>query len=222
VSRISKTHQILTALFLLYALTGIAADETTVPVTLAWAGCPTADGDGNPCAEAVHYNVYLQVSGMPEELVGTVRQDTTFTLDAERGVVQRVRVVGVDASGRPSEPSEWSDPIYIEVERSSGGGTLPPPETAKIGNAHPNPFNPETVISYGVPEDMTEGTRMSLEIYNLRGQRIRTFEVDPSPGWHEVQWNGLDDSGRPQSTGTYLARYICGTEAEVTKMTMVK
>jgi hypothetical protein len=203
-------------------LVSIATAQTdTVEVTLGWAASPTQDADGEPLAEAVRYDVYLQRAGGPETRIATVESDTVYTLAAERGVVQRIRVIGHDAAGRPSEPSEWSDPIYFAVQRGSEGAGEPP-AAATLNRNYPNPFNPETIVSYGVPEGLSTGTRQALEIFNLRGVRIRSFPVETSPGWHEVTWNGLDDHGRLQPTGTYVARYVCGDEVQVTKMTMVK
>jgi hypothetical protein len=221
VNRIRTTGQILLVAILLLVAGAAGADEL-VEVTFGWASCPAADEDGNPCALAVRYEVFLQKGGSAEELVATVDADTLFTLAAERGVVQRIRVIGYDRMGRPSVPSEWSDPIYFDVERTGENpGELPPAE-AMLNPNYPNPFNPETRIAYGVPEGMATGTRMALEIFNLRGQRLRHFEVDSEPGWHEVTWDGRDDFGRMQATGTYVTRYICGDKVEVTKMTMVK
>jgi len=66
------------------------------------------------------------------------------------------------------------------------------------------------------------GQTVSLEIYSARGQRVRTFVADSTPGFHEVQWDGTDEAGRPQSTGVYLTRFTCGAEVQTRKMTMVK
>lgn len=195
------------------------AQEDTIEVLFGWGGCPAVDEDGQDRAPAVRYEVYLQSGGAEVVKVAEVENDTTYTLAAERGVVQRIYVIGYDAAGRPSSPSEWSDPIYYEVERSADG---PPPAQATLRRNYPNPFNPETTIVYGIPEDTPDGTRMALEIFNVRGERIRSFEVDQAPGWHEVSWDGKDDGGRTQATGTYVTRYICGDRVEVGKMTMVK
>ena len=224
VNTIRKTGMtLMVAILMLVPLGTALAQDETVPVTFGWAACPPIDDEGKVVALAVRYEVFLQKGGTEEVLVGNVEADTTFTLDVERGVVQRVRVVGYDSLDRPSPASEWSDPIYYDAERSSPGQPVaPPPGEPTLGPNYPNPFNPETRIAYGVPEDTPAGTRMALEIFNLRGQRIRTFEVDPSPGWHEVTWNGLDDRGQTQSTGTYITRYVCGDRVDVGKMTMVK
>lgn len=220
---IRRNLQFAMMLILLLGLSAtVQAQDATVDVTFEWATCPAEDGDGNALCPAVRYEVYLQTGGTDEVLVASVDEGNRYTLAAERGVVQRVRVVGYDEFDRASEPSEWSDPIYFEVERSAESPHGPPPTTATMDRNFPNPFNPETSILYGVPEDTPAGTRMALEIFNLRGERIRTLEVDPTPGWHETPWNGTDDSGRVQATGTYVARFICGDRVEVTKMTMVK
>lgn len=208
-------------ILLMASLSALAQDQA-VEVRFGWTSCPVVDEDGNRLAAAVRYEVYLQRGGTAAEKIAEVADDTTYTLAAERGVVQRVRVIGYDARGLASVPSEWSDPIYFDVERSSESPYGPPPAAATLNRNYPNPFNPETSIVYGVPEGLDTGARLALEIYNLRGQRVRSFEVDAAPGWHEVSWNGLDDGGRPQATGTYITRYICGDQVEVGKMTMIK
>jgi hypothetical protein len=199
-----------------------AQDELEpVAVTFGWTPCPTRDELGRPLAPAVRYEVFLERSGEAEQLVASLQEETRYVLAAERGVVQRIRVVGYDEVGRPSPSSEWSDPIYFAPEQTRNSGELPPTRPA-LGPNYPNPFNPETRIVYGVPLDAPPQARMALEIYDLRGQRVRTLPVDTSPGWHEVTWNGLDDRGLIQSTGTYVTRFVIGDQVEVGKMTMVK
>jgi len=223
VTEIRQNLQFAMMMILLLGLAvSVAAQEQTVDVEFAWAACPTEDVDGKVCAAAVRYEVFLQKGGGEAEMLASVDDGTRYTLAAERGVVQRVRVVGYDIDDRPSEPSEWSDPIYFEIERSAEGPHGPPPTAATLNKNYPNPFNPETSILYGIPEDVAADTRMSLEIFNLRGERVRSLEVESTPGWHEVMWNGTDDGGRVQATGTYVTRFICGDRVEVGKMTMVK
>ena len=222
-NRIRKTPLMMVLAILLLLPGAAAAQEDSVPVTFGWAACPATDGGGEPLAMAVRYEIFLQRGSAEEVLLATVEADTVYTLQAERGVVQRIRVVGYDSLDRPSPPSEWSDPIYFDTQRSGGGDTprtLPPEPTLRPN--YPNPFNPETRIAYSVPMEAIAEAGMVLEIYNLRGQRIRSFEPDPSPGWHEVTWDGRDDRGLMQSTGTYITRYVCGEQVQVSKMTMIK
>jgi hypothetical protein len=51
---------------------------------------------------------------------------------------------------------------------------------------------------------------------------VRTFDVDRTPGWHEVIWDGRGDNGQIQSTGMYVTRFVVGDAMSTAKMTMVK
>ena len=67
----------------------------------------------------------------------------------------------------------------------------------------PNPFIPGTLIPYRLT---TTGT-VRLDIYNLRGQRVRTLvhEVQ-NAGPYRVSWDASDDHGQQVATGLYLLR----------------
>jgi hypothetical protein len=203
---------------MILATAGVAAGQT-VDYRFHWTPGPTVDEFGMPRAEAVGYEVYVREDADPERRVATVMGDTTWTLAARAGVVHRIRVAAFDDRGRLSEKSEWSEPVYYEDD--SRGGTPTPPGAALDGNS-PNPFNPTTSIRYGVPEGVTASTRMILEVYSLDGHRVRSFEIDRSPGWHEAIWNGTDDQGRPQATGMYVTRFVVGSDVVTGKMTMLK
>ncbi len=204
-------------LFIMGLLTGLAQAQTT-EITFAWTACQTVEEDGTPHSEALTYEVFLQRDEDSEQSMGMVYSDTTYVMAIEAGVSQRIRVCGYDAQGRASELSEWSDPVYFEAYRSGQA----PPENPELNGNYPNPFNPETRITYGIPENLAEGTPISLEIYNIQGYRVRTIDVETAPGWYEVMWDGSDDKGQPQATGVYLTRFACGTVVEVSKMTMIK
>ncbi len=183
-----------------------------------WESSPLFDREGNAQAPAQSYEVWIERDGRSEELLASVRQDTVYVLSAEPNVSHRIRVVGVANDGSRSMPSEWSDTIYFEPTR---GQEVAPAIVEMRGN-YPNPFNPETNLVYGIPESVGDGSAVSLEIYTLDGRRVRSLEVDRTPGWHEVVWNGNDDNGNPSSTGVYLSRLLVGTVVETKKLTMVK
>ncbi|MCP4574644.1 MAG: hypothetical protein GY838_20025 [bacterium] len=202
----------------LWMMTAAAFAQTT-DYRFHWAPSPDDDGSGTPLSPAVGYEVWLREDADAEKLVATVMSDTVYTLAAEPGVVHRIRVAGFDGAGRVSLKSDWSDPVYFEDDVRSTPGL---PGSAALGGNYPNPFNPETRIRYGVPEEATASDRMRLEIFALDGRRVRTFDVDRTPGWHEVVWDGLGDDGRVQSTGMYVTRFVVGEDVSTTKMTMVK
>lgn len=79
---------------------------------------------------------------------------------------------------------------------------VPPASTALLGIS-PNPFTTSTCISYR----LKESAPLRLEIFNSRGQKIRTLVDEFQPGGsHETVWDGQDGAGRAVSSGVYLAR----------------
>lgn len=195
-----------------------AAAAQTENYMFHWSPSPESDDEGKPLPAAVEYEIYLQRDLGGLEKIATVIGDTVYTLSAEPDVVHRIRVCGIDASGVQSPLSDWSDPVYFEQDDRS---VLVPPAPELPPN-YPNPFNPETRIVYGVPQDMAEGDILRLEIYSVKGERILSFDVERTPGWHEVVWDGTNGSGQVAPTGIYLTRFQCGTVVETNKMTMLK
>ena len=185
-------------------------------LTFHWAPSPI-EAEGEALAPAIKYEVRIVLDGVDEPVFESVR-DTVFVLSVEPGVVHRICVRGVDALNRVSEWSEFSDPVYIELDEERGEI----PMAGVLGAIYPNPFNPETRIEYGIPGDLPQGAPIRLEIFNLAGRRIRSMETETTPGLHEVIWNGTDDQGQPAPSGMYVTRYICGTIVETKKMTMLK
>lgn len=205
---VTRLTRPLILLGILAVASGVASART-VPVTLSW----TASTGGAPVD---HYRVYWSIDGADYRLAAEA-QTTTSIIECESGVEYRFRVSGVSAFGIEGKVSVSSDPVEVPEEQSDEG--TPPPAPAFQPN-YPNPFNPETTIRYGVPADLKGVAR--LEIYSLRGERVRLLPADSSPGWHEVVWDGKSDTGATQPSGQYFVRLIAGGEAAGWRITMVK
>jgi len=82
---------------------------------------------------------------------------------------------------------------------------------------YPNPFNPTTTISFGVKERETA----KLEIFNARGQKVRSFG-NFNAGTHEVVWNGKNDQDNIVSSGVFFYRLKSETTEQVRKMLLLK
>jgi len=77
------------------------------------------------------------------------------------------------------------------------------PDVYFINQNYPNPFNPSTTIEYGLPE---EGN-ITIEIFNVLGQRIKTLVNDIKiAGYYKVTWNGDDNYGIKVASGVYIYR----------------
>ncbi len=83
----------------------------------------------------------------------------------------------------------------------------------------PNPFNPETTIVF----NLAATAPLKLEIYNLKGQKVRTLINDTLPaGNHRTIWNGKDDANRACASGIYYIRLHSGRDNFLQKAVLVK
>jgi len=93
-----------------------------------------------------------------------------------------------------------------------------PKEFALYQN-HPNPFNPTTTIRYALPKS----ERMSLRIFSLLGQGIRTLvDEQKAAGDYEAVWDGRDNNGRFVSSGVYVYRLEAGNFSDTKKLVLLQ
>jgi hypothetical protein len=88
----------------------------------------------------------------------------------------------------------------------------------------PNPFNPETTISFSVTQTLSFVT---LEIYNVKGQKVKTFDTlnpDLSGGTskYSVVWNGKDSNNKSVASGIYFYKLMVGDYSKTKKMILLK
>ena len=88
-----------------------------------------------------------------------------------------------------------------------------PAEVMLLGN-YPNPFNPETTISYALPQ----GSKVRLAVYDLLGHEVAVLVDGSQPaGQHTVRFDGGD-----LPSGSYVYRLQVGEEVVARTMTLVK
>jgi hypothetical protein len=79
---------------------------------------------------------------------------------------------------------------------------------------HPNPFNPSTFINYTLPAD----GEVTLEIYNMKGQLIKTIVNEfKNAGHYTIEWNAAEFG-----SGIYFYKLSSGELTEVRKCLMIK
>ena len=107
---------------------------------------------------------------------------------------------------------------FILSETPNDEYEIPVVATALNGN-YPNPFNPETTISYSVKEP----GKVKLEVYNIRGQLVRTLvDEDQATGHYKLIFNAKDDKGRGISSGVYLLRMQAPGYKKTSKMILMQ
>ncbi len=119
--------------------------------------------------------------------------------------------------------------IEIQLSAATTGIEVGPnlqaiPTSFRVEQNYPNPFNPTTTIYYQLPTP----ARVSIQIYNLLGQSMRTLidEIHPA-GYHRIQWDGRDLNGNLAASGIYFyhlrATTAEGTEFQkILKMSLLK
>jgi Tol biopolymer transport system component len=89
---------------------------------------------------------------------------------------------------------------------------------------YPNPFNPETWI----PFELNEDSDVTIHIYGLDGQRVRTLEVGRrGMGVHAgrdaaAYWDGKNAFGEAVSSGVYVYELIAGSQRAMRRMVVLK
>lgn len=88
------------------------------------------------------------------------------------------------------------------------------PESVKLNPNYPNPFNPNTTISF----ELTEQAEVNLNVYTIVGQKIATL-VDEvrEAGVHREVWNAVD-----MPSGIYIAQLEVNGKVYIRKMTLIK
>ncbi|NLN85663.1 MAG: T9SS type A sorting domain-containing protein, partial [Candidatus Cloacimonetes bacterium] len=94
-----------------------------------------------------------------------------------------------------------------------------PVVATQLHSNYPNPFNPETTISYSVKE----AAPVSIEIYNAKGQLVKTLvNEDKASGNYKVVWNGRDNNNQAVSSGIYFYKMQAGKYSSTKKMVLMK
>lgn len=93
------------------------------------------------------------------------------------------------------------------------------PEAFALKQNYPNPFNPTTTIRFDLPE----AGYVSLKLYDLLGQEIRTLvNGDRTAGFHTVSWDGKNDLGLAVPSGIYLYRIVSSNFVQTQRMTLIR
>jgi len=162
------------------------------------------------------------------------RDDYWFVRTDANGDTLWMKTVGHGDDQRAYCVLQSSDGGYVLAGGSSEGGSIggdyfvvklnaqptaiddvfPIPLIFTLAQNYPNPFNAATQISYSLPEQ----ARVSLEIFNILGQRVVSlFDGIQPAGEHSLIW---DASG--QTSGIYFARLKSGGIFKSVKMLLIK
>jgi hypothetical protein len=142
-----------------------------------------------------------------------------ISLDAYAG---QMIMLAWHADDPPTNDGMWNvaaiDNVEVEGGTASDDPVTPVVATALNGN-YPNPFNPETTISYSVKNSAP----VAIEIYNTKGQKVRTLVNETkASGNYSVRWDGTDENGQKVTSGVYFYKMNTGKYTSSKKMILMK
>ncbi len=135
----------------------------------------------------------------------------------------RCAVVRVPARVAPHDAvraeAGWVQGVVLYPTGIHEGGVEDAVGTALLRANHPNPFNPQTTISFTLPE----ACRVELTIYDVAGHLVRTLvQRHMTTGPHSLIWDGRTDGGTRAASGVYFCRLSTPTGTESSTMVMVR
>lgn len=153
------------------------------------------------------------------DVAGERRESSSFELV---DVVGQTVVMVLESSSYTLSGGFLYDFTAVGIGDSPAGGSLLP-RTFALGQNYPNPFNPSTTIQIDIPGTVGHDVHVRLDIYNIRGQHVRTLvDRDSEPGTYTVHWDGRNSRGERVGSGIYLYRVVAGEFTALRKMVMVK
>jgi flagellar hook assembly protein FlgD len=111
--------------------------------------------------------------------------------------------------------------MYMAIDLTTVGNDdmVQPPSIATLQQNFPNPFNPQTTITF----NLSKAAPVDLAVYNTKGQIVKSLLKEMAKqGDHSVDWNGTDKNGNPVSSGVYFYRLNNGKTSQSRKMVLMR
>jgi len=157
--------------------------------------------------EVLSYKVYRDETEIADVI------ELTYTDENLTPANYEYYVTAMYTDGQESEPSN-----IVTLEMTTSGNNVIPLETVLHGN-YPNPFNPSTTIRF----DLAKDSDVTLQIFNLKGQLVKTVVHEKiNAGVHTAEWNGDDNADRSVASGVYLYKLHTDTKLFVRKCILLK
>ena len=167
--------------------------------------------------------------------VNVVFGDTSAIFDEDSYTIY-FKIIGIldPLPDRPFVDSSWLqlilqdtvnynptfEKVLFSVDSCTSVGIADDPRPRKITvlAPRPNPFN----SSVRIPIFVGDGQRVSAEIVDLLGRRVRSMPNIVGSGRFDLFWDGRDDRGRSVAGGIYLCRIDSEDDTFYEKVLLVK
>ena len=163
----------------------------------------------------------IETSGLDASAAGEGRTTAEMTFPYASNTYVGWDFIGVwaedtDHSVNNGYPYLLQTDLSIEAEDNH----IPLIKKITLSN-YPNPFNPETVIVFHLPQDVE---KLELAIYNIKGQLVRTLiqSYSYAKGEHSIIWDSRNNHGKSVTSGVYFYRLTTPSHTIINKMMLLK
>lgn len=195
-----------------YSLDNLAPN---IPAGFIVAYGPNNSLSWEPC-EADDFRYYKIYRGnQPDFEIDPAHPLATVTeanwLDLDGDTQSHYQISSVDFAGNESLATGPTGTTAVD--------DVPQGKTALIGNV-PNPFNPQTTISFELSHD----SATYLTIFDISGRHVRTLLSGEmrTAGRHELLWNGTDYTGKTVAAGVYFYNLKSDNFQQTRRMALIK
>ncbi|MGB2980097.1 MAG: FlgD immunoglobulin-like domain containing protein [Candidatus Zixiibacteriota bacterium] len=154
--------------------------------------------------------------------IGIVDLTGEHVVAAGEGSLVKLRLVGANCNS-----VQLNKAILVDQAAAGLSVVILPKEDGEeatprdfiLSQNHPNPFNPETEISYSLPE----AAQVKVSVYNMLGQKVKTLLNEYQAAGHKtINWDGTDERGNKAASGIYFYRIKAGEFEDTKKMILMK
>lgn len=157
----------------------------------------------------------LKTDGYTDDLDLVLIENIEFIADP----VNMMRIIKTDGTTYEIETSQIESLTFLGVTSIEHGSDLIDSHPISSLKNFPNPFNPNTTISF----ELNEPGYTTIEIFNLRGEKIFTLlDKTLSTGSHSIDWIGKIDTGKQASSGLYFYKISVNGQQKINKMLLLK
>lgn len=102
-------------------------------------------------------------------------------------------------------------PIFIQLEDL--------PKETLLEKVYPNPFNPQTCITYHLAEE----TQVKITVFDMLGRSVKAlYNGRQHAGSYHIYWNGTNENGMKAASGTYIIRMQTDYTIQIQKVMFMK
>ena len=138
----------------------------------------------------------------------------------------QVRQALIQTASQVNQPDNvYGFGLVNALEAVNYWGTISDPaEENKLVAAYPNPFSYSVHDKLGFLLDLKEFSPVSVELYNILGQRVARVINTSVPGSKgtPVFWDGLLHTGKTLPSGVYLYTVRIGSHSQTGKITILQ